>query len=134
MAAMTTSTLPATGCSIGEASRRSGFSMDTLRYYEKIGLLANVERSTTGHRCFSEGDIEWLGMLKCLRDTGMPVADMLTFAELIRAGDHTIPQRRTLLRHHHARVDAHLADLRTKQDAIARKIAYYESLNTDSVT
>nr|WP_052305287.1 MerR family transcriptional regulator [Stackebrandtia nassauensis] len=123
---MTTPTI--TRYTIGEASRRSGFSMDTLRYYEKIGLLVDVDRSSTGHRCFTDEDLGWLGTLKCLRDTGMPVADMLAFAELTRAGDHTIPQRVALLESHHARVSEHIADLRTKHDGIAAKIAWYRGV------
>lgn len=110
---------------IGETSRRSGFSMDTLRYYEKIGLLVDVGRSSTGHRCFTDEDLGWLGTLKCLRDTGMPVADMVAFAELCRAGDHTVAQRVALLESHHARVEEHIADLRAKQEGIADKIAWY---------
>ncbi|MGH8877796.1 MAG: MerR family transcriptional regulator [Stackebrandtia sp.] len=117
-----------TGYSIGEAARRSGFSMDTLRYYEKIGLLVDVDRSSTGQRRFTEDDLGWLGTLKCLRDTGMPVADMLDFAELVRAGDHTIPKRVSLLETHHARVAEHIADLRSKHDGIAAKIDWYRGV------
>lgn len=122
-------TTPAiTRYSIGETSRRSGFSMDTLRYYEKIGLLVDVERSPTGHRCFTDEDLGWLGTLKCLRDTGMPVADMLRFAQLCRVGDHTVPQRVELLESHHARVEGHIADLRDKQGGVAAKIAWYRAV------
>lgn len=125
-------TTPAiTRYTIGEASRRCGFSMDTLRYYEKIGLLADVHRSSTGHRSFTEADLGWLGILKCLRDTGMPVADMLAFAELARAGDHTIPQRVELLEAHHTRVEKHIADLRAKHEGIAAKIAWYRNVLDD---
>ncbi|MGH8795315.1 MAG: MerR family transcriptional regulator [Stackebrandtia sp.] len=118
---------PLSGHSIGAASRRSGFSMDTLRYYDKIGLLGDIGRSASGRRVFSEADLSLLGMLKCLRDTGMPVAEMLRFAELARAGDHTVPQRLKLLEDHHARVDADIADLRAKQAAVAGKIDHYRT-------
>ncbi|MGH8881064.1 MAG: MerR family transcriptional regulator [Stackebrandtia sp.] len=124
---MTTLTAPTSGHSIGEASRRSGFSMDTLRYYEKIGLLVDIERSSTGHRCFSDADLSWLGMLKCLRDTGMPVAEMLKFAELVRAGDHTIGERIHVLEDHHRRLVAHIAHLRDEQNGITAKIDFYKS-------
>lgn len=101
--------------------------MDTLRYYDKIGLLGDIGRSASGRRVFSEADLSLLGMLKCLRDTGMPVAEMLRFAELARAGDHTVPQRLKLLEDHHARVDADIADLRAKQAAVAGKIDHYRT-------
>lgn len=60
----------------GQAAQQSGFSIDTLRYYEKIGLIT-IDRRTNGHREFNDDDFEWLGVLRCLRDTGMPIADML---------------------------------------------------------
>jgi DNA-binding transcriptional MerR regulator len=67
-----------------EAAERSGFSLDTLRYYERIGLLTSITRATSGHRRFTPEDIGWLGILRCLRDTGMPIADMRRYAELAR--------------------------------------------------
>ncbi|GAA4894457.1 DNA-binding transcriptional MerR regulator [Stackebrandtia albiflava] len=114
---------------IGEAARRSGFSMDTLRYYEKIGLLVDIARTSTGQRCFSDADLGWLRMLRCLRDTGMPVAEMQRFTQLCRAGDHTVPERVALLERHNARVEEHLRDLREKQAGIAAKIAHYRGLS-----
>ena len=62
--------------SIGEAAAKCGLSQRTLRWYERIGLLANIERGGDGRRRFSEGDLEWLSLLTKLRATGMPVRDM----------------------------------------------------------
>ncbi|GII76549.1 MerR family transcriptional regulator [Sphaerisporangium rufum] len=106
----------------------SGFSLDTLRYYERIGLLPPVERNAAGQRRFTDDDLGWLGMVRCLRDTGMPIAEMLRFAELTRQGDETIPARVTLLEEHDLQVEAQLASLREKQAAIRRKIAYYRDV------
>jgi DNA-binding transcriptional MerR regulator len=102
--------------------------MDTLRYYERIGLIDAVERTATGQRRFTDGDLEWLGTLKCLRDTGMPVEQMARFADLVREGDQTIPERIRLLEAHRIAVDASLADLAAKRDYISGKIAYYRSV------
>ena len=113
---------------IGECARRSGFSMDTLRYYERIGLIDAVERTATGQRRFSDGHLEWLGTLKCLRDTGMPVEQMCRFAQLVREGDHTIAERIALLEAHRVAVDERMADLAAKRDYISGKIAYYRSV------
>ncbi len=113
---------------IGECARRSGFTMDTLRYYERIGLIDAVDRTTTGQRRFSDEHLEWLGTLKCLRDTGMPVEQMGTFALLVREGDHTIPERIKLLEEHRVAVDARMADLAAKRDYISGKIQYYKSV------
>jgi DNA-binding transcriptional MerR regulator len=113
---------------IGECARRSGFTMDTLRYYERIGLIDDVRRTATGQRRFTDGDLEWLGTLKCLRDTGMPVEQMARFAALVREGDHTIPERIRLLEAHRVAVDASLADLAAKRDYISGKIEYYRGV------
>ncbi|MFG3342111.1 MerR family transcriptional regulator [Glycomyces sp. NPDC048151] len=113
---------------IGECARRSGFTMDTLRYYERIGLIDEVDRTATGQRRFTDADLEWLGTLKCLRDTGMPVEQMGRFADLVREGDRTIPERIRLLEAHRVAVDASLADLAAKRDYISGKIAYYRSV------
>jgi DNA-binding transcriptional MerR regulator len=106
----------------------TGFSLDTLRYYERIGLLERIGRNSAGQRRFTDDDIGWLGMIRCLRDTGMPIAEMLRFAELTREGDHTIPDRIELLEAHDRAVERQLADLCTKQGAIKRKIGYYKDV------
>ena len=64
----------------GQAAEQSGFSLDTLRYYERIGLLDGISRAPSGHRRFGDDDLEWLGVLRCLRDTGMPIAQMHRYA------------------------------------------------------
>ena len=84
----------------GQVAEKTGFSLDTLRYYERIGLLDDIARSPGGQRVFTDDDISWLGILRCLRDTGMPIARMLRFAELARGGDETIAERITVLEEH----------------------------------
>ncbi|HEX6194676.1 MAG TPA: MerR family transcriptional regulator [Jiangellaceae bacterium] len=107
---------------------RSGFSLDTLRYYEKIGLLDDVARASSGQRRFSDADLSWLDMLRCLRDTGMPIAEMLRFKSLTNSGDGTIRDRIDLLEAHHQAVEERIAHLRTQQKAIHNKIEYYRSV------
>ncbi|GAA3425246.1 MerR family transcriptional regulator [Streptosporangium nondiastaticum] len=112
----------------GQVVEETGFSLDTLRYYERIGLLSSIRRNAAGQRRFSEEDIGWLGMVRCLRDTGMPIAEMVRFAELARAGDHTVRDRIALLEAHDERVEAQIATLQERQRAIRAKIAYYRSV------
>ncbi|MEU5881496.1 MerR family transcriptional regulator [Spirillospora sp. NPDC047279] len=109
----------------GETAQKSGFSIDTLRYYEKIGLLSDIARNSSGRRVFSDDDLAWLGMLRCLRDTGMPIAEMLRYSELARGGDETIVERLALLRAHDQRVEAQIGLLRSQQAHIQWKIGYY---------
>ncbi|MFF4416250.1 MerR family transcriptional regulator [Streptosporangium sp. NPDC001559] len=112
----------------GQVVEETGFSLDTLRYYERIGLLGRVGRNAAGQRRFTQDDVGWLGTLRCLRDTGMPIAEMLRFAELVRAGDHTIPDRVALLEAHDRRVEEQVANLREKQRAVQAKIGYYRDV------
>lgn len=66
----------------GEAAQKTGFTLDTLRYYERIGLLHPISRTAGGRRRFSDTDLLWLMMLSCLRNTGMPLKQMLGFVDL----------------------------------------------------
>ncbi|MEU4835021.1 MerR family transcriptional regulator [Streptosporangium sp. NPDC023615] len=112
----------------GQVVEETGFSLDTLRYYERIGLLEPIGRNAAGQRRFTQQDVGWLGMLRCLRGTGMPIAEMLRFAELTRAGDHTVRERIELLEAHDRRVEEQVDHLREQQVAIRNKINYYHSV------
>src|SRR5262249_18466914 len=92
-----------------QAAEQSGFSLDPLRYYERIGLLDGIARAPSGHRRFHDDDLEWLGVLRCLRDTGMPIAQMRRYAELARGGQATLAERLNLLTQHDARVPERIA-------------------------
>nr|WSZ95835.1 MerR family transcriptional regulator [Streptomyces sp. NBC_00857] len=82
---------------ISEVAALTGLSAHTLRWYERIGLLPDVDRSHTGQRRFSNKDLDWLGFVGKLRLTGMPVAHMVRYAELVRVGEETFEERQELL-------------------------------------
>ncbi|NED99992.1 MerR family transcriptional regulator [Phytoactinopolyspora halotolerans] len=111
-----------------QVAAKTGFSLDTLRYYERIGLLGDIARTSGGRRTYDDDDLGWLGMVQCLRDTGMPIADMLRFAELCRNGDDTIPERIALLEQHDATVQEKIAHLNTQQQRISNKIQWYRDV------
>src|SRR5262245_10768996 len=111
----------------GQAADKTGFSLDTLRYYERIGLLDAVARTPGGQRIFTEDDLSWLGLLRCLRDTGMPIARMQRYAELARGGDDTIDERLALLEEHDRAIQEQVAHLRAQQQHIREKIRWYRS-------
>ncbi|WP_025273512.1 MerR family transcriptional regulator [Haloglycomyces albus] len=115
--------------SIREAAERTGFTTDTLRYYEKIGLIYDVPRNSTGQRRYSDFHLGLLGLLKCLRDTGMPLAQLHRYIDLTRAGDHTLGERVQLLQTHRLEVDRHIDELRDKRGQIDKKIGYYQRLD-----
>ncbi|MEU1207803.1 MerR family transcriptional regulator [Nocardia sp. NPDC005825] len=112
--------------SIGEASGQSGLTRDTLRWYERIGLMDYVDRDHSGQRRFSDRDLQWLGFIGKLRSTGMSVADMVRYAELVREGDHTFPERLAMFRRTREEVLAQIEELRSTLVVLDRKIALYQ--------
>ncbi|MGW5388231.1 MerR family transcriptional regulator [Nocardia sp. NPDC003963] len=112
--------------SIGAAARHCGLSQDTLRWYERIGLLAHIGRDHTGKRRFSDRDLDWLTLITRLRTTGMSVADMIRYAELVRAGASTIPERLAMFRKTRADVLERIAELEQTVTVLDHKISIYE--------
>jgi DNA-binding transcriptional MerR regulator len=109
-----------------EAAELSGFSIDTLRYYERVGILSPVARTAGGHRTYTDDDLGRLGFLRCLRDTGMPIAQLRRYAEL-SADDGTLPERIALLEEHDAAVRASIEELRAQQERLREKLAWYRA-------
>ncbi|MFD3505826.1 MerR family transcriptional regulator [Nocardia sp. NPDC058666] len=112
--------------SIGQVADRTGLSRDTLRWYERIGLMSYIGRDHTGNRRFSDRDLEWLALIGRLRLTGMPVADMIRYAELVRAGEQTYPDRLTMFRQTRSDVLDKIAELQQTVAVLDYKIAIYE--------
>ena len=110
----------------GQVVEKTGFSLDTLRYYERIGLLDDIARNSGGQRVFTEDDVAWLRILRCLRETGMPIQRMMRYAELARGGEETVAERLELLREHDREIDEKIDHLRVEQDHIRSKIAFYQ--------
>ena len=110
-----------------EAAEQSGFSLDTLRYYERIGLLDDIDRAPSGHRRFRDDDLEWLGVLRCLRETGMPIAQMRRYAELTRRGEATLAERLSLLTEHDRQVQERIALLQAQHNHLLEKIDWHRS-------
>jgi DNA-binding transcriptional MerR regulator len=108
-----------------QAAAVSGFSLDTLRYYERIGLLPAIRRTAAGRRVFSDTDLKWLGLLRCLRDTGMPIAEMLRFVRLMNGGAGTTTERAEVLTAHHRRVEEQIGRLQHHREQIRSKIEVY---------
>jgi DNA-binding transcriptional MerR regulator len=109
-----------------EAAELSGFSIDTLRYYERVGILSPVARTAGGRRSYTDDDLGRLGFLRCLRDTGMPIAQLRRYAEL-SADDGTLPARVALLEEHEAAVEAAIENLRAQRERLRDKLAWYRS-------
>jgi len=113
---------------ISEASTRSGLSADTIRYYEKSGIVPAIDRGPDGLRRFSPENVEWLTLLYWLRKTGMPMKEMHRFAALYREGNSTVPERKALLLKHAERLKKRRAELDTCEEVLAVKLAAYRNI------
>jgi DNA-binding transcriptional MerR regulator len=118
---------------IQEVTHKTGLSEYTLRYYERIGLIEGVDRANNGHRRYTENDIGWIELLKCLRATGMPVAQMKQFADLTRAGEDNIDERLELLESHRAAVLDSIDALKRDLAKVEYKIDYYTRVKQESL-
>lgn len=113
---------------ISEASTMSGLSVDTIRYYEKSGLVPAIDRGPDGLRRFSPENVEWLVLLYWLRKTGMPMKEMRRFATLYREGEASIAERKAVLLNHEERLRRRRAELDRCADVLAHKIATYRKI------
>ena len=117
----------APGLPIGEVAERTGLSVHALRFYEREGILPGpVRRGANGHRLYRDEDLEWLEMCTNLRASGMPLAGIRRYAELVRQGDGNEKERLALLREHRERVIAQIGELNKCLDLISWKVAAYE--------
>ena len=113
---------------IKDVSQRTGLSAHTLRYYERIGLIAPVARATGGQRRYAAADMDWLAFLLRLRTTGMPIQGMLEFARLRSEGNVTARTRRKILESHLADVLSNIASLQQSAETLQTKIGIYRQI------
>lgn len=101
------------GLSIAEAAVYTGLTADTLRYYERIGLIGPVPRDGDGRRRYDRDALHWVETVLVLRDTGMPVREMVRYTRLARQGDATADERRRIM-------VEHLDRLRVQEERVAK--------------
>jgi DNA-binding transcriptional MerR regulator len=109
---------------ISELAERTGLSVHTIRYYERIGLLPYAARNQAKHRDYDASILAWMDLLGRLKTTGMPLRDMLAYAQM-RADPATGAKRRALLARHRAGVAARIAELSACLTVLDEKIASY---------
>jgi DNA-binding transcriptional MerR regulator len=113
---------------IKQAAEKTHLTVHTLRYYDKEGLLPFVNRSESGNRVFTDSDLEWLGVICCLKNTGMPIKQIGTFIQWCMAGEDTLDSRLHMLLEHRQVVLRQIADLNHNLEVIDHKIEHYEML------
>jgi DNA-binding transcriptional MerR regulator len=106
------------------AADRTGVSIDTLRYYEREGLIGPIRRSTGGRREYTEEDVFWIGLVTCFREAGLGIADVRGFVAILRA-EHPPQDRVAFLRERRAALEQRVAALCRAMKVLDEKIAYY---------
>jgi DNA-binding transcriptional MerR regulator len=119
---------------ISEASAATGLSEQTLRYYERIGIVSDVDRTSSGHRRYSDTTLAWLGFVVRLRSTGMPLEAIQRYAELLRTGPSTIPERRDILARHQAEIAREATRLSELGAMLQKKIEGYDAAVASGIT
>jgi len=105
-----------------------GLSAHTLRYYEKIGLIKNIQRNTSGHRSYTKKEVDWVGFIVRLKETGMALENILPVrGNYERSGVMTVFERQQLLERHKERLKAHIVLQQNHLEALDRKIDLYKA-------
>ena len=113
---------------IKEVAERTNISAHVLRYYEKEGVLPRIDRSQGGSRRYTDEDLDLLGLITCLKNTGMPLKDIRTFVQLREEGPETLRQRRDILMAQQQTVLERLREMQMNYEKVTKKLAYYDSL------
>lgn len=111
---------------ISELSEKYEVSQDTLRYYERIGLIPPISRSKRGIRNYTEEDCKWIEFIKCMRGAGLPIEALLEYMTLYQKGDETIDARKELLIEQRRQLQARLEEMKKTLDRLDYKISLYE--------
>lgn len=117
--------IPEIATSIKEAAELTGLTEDTIRYYEKIGLLPYADRKQNGHRIYSKDQIRSILFLTRLKATGMTIEEMKRYRALTSGGNEAIPQKISLLEEHLEKIRQEIASLIETEKVIEYKIDHY---------
>jgi DNA-binding transcriptional MerR regulator len=112
---------------IAEVSERYGISSDTLRYYERIGLIQPVNRSESGIRDYGEIDVRRVEFIKCMRSAGLPIEVLIDYVGLVQQGDQTIDARKEILKEQRELLIARMKEMQKTLDILDHKIEVYEN-------
>ena len=112
---------------IAEVSERYGISQDTLRYYERIGLIPPVNRKESGIRDYNEIDVRRVEFIKCMRSAGLPIEVLVEYVGLVQQGDQTIEARKEILKEQREQLAAKMEDMQKTLDLLDYKISVYEN-------
>ncbi|MCB8816120.1 MerR family transcriptional regulator [Desulfosporosinus shakirovi] len=115
------------GYSISQVAEKFDLTAHTIRYYDKEGLLPFIDRNKAGNREFSDGDLEWVKLICCLKNTGMPIKQIKLYIEWCLQGDDTLEIRRQMFIDHRKEVLKQMDDLKENLKTIDYKLELYDS-------
>lgn len=118
---------------IKEASQLTGVSADTLRYYERIGLIPAVPRSESGIRNYDETSIGWINFIKCMRGAGLPIEALIKYVALCKEGDKTEASRKAILIEQRDILQQRIESLQKTLVKLNYKIDNYGHLNQEAI-
>jgi DNA-binding transcriptional MerR regulator len=111
---------------IAEVSEQYNISSDTLRYYERIGLIPPVTRNDSGIRDYSDLDIRRVEFIKCMRAAGLPIETLIEYMALVQQGDDTAQARQDILTEQRNLLASRIAEMQKTLDLLDYKISVYE--------
>ncbi len=112
---------------ITEVSKKFDLSQDTLRYYERIGLIPSVNRNKGGIRDYTDEDLKWIEFIKCMRGAGLPIEVLIEYVTLFQQGDATTQARKELLIEQRQQLIARMEDIKKTLELLNYKIESYEN-------
>jgi len=112
---------------IAEVSEQYGISADTLRYYERIGLIRPVNRNGNGIRDYGEIDLRRVEFIKCMRSAGLPIETLIEYVGLVQQGDDTIEARKEILKEQRVLLQGRMKEMQITLDLLDHKIEVYEN-------
>ena len=111
---------------IAEVANRYGVSVDTIRYYERIGLIPHVTRLPNGIRDFAEYDCDWVEFIRCMRESGVQIEALVEYVALFQEGEHTAAARLDILVEQREKLAAKLEEMAATVKRLDGKIASYQ--------
>ena len=111
---------------IKEVAEKYDISADTLRYYERVGMIPKEKRRPNGNRDYQESDLGWVELAICMRSAGLPIEVMIEYVKLYKEGDNTIPARLELLQEQMNALKEQKAQIESTVERLAYKISKYE--------
>ena len=113
---------------IKQISEKTNLTEHTIRYYDREGLIPLITRTKSGIRQFSEDDLEWINLICCLRNSGMPLQEIKEFMQLCLKGKDSLEERRELLIRHRTRIQEQMANLENSLNIVNFKIEHYKEI------